>query len=87
MWKDEFDQNLGLGSSNSTPGSSECSYSSPGPSDCSKCKLKDLQINMLETKIKVLETKLEMAMNPDNHACMSGALLNDLIESVGNISV
>ena len=85
MWKDEFDEYYGFSSSNTSPGPTECSSS--GPTDCSKCKFKDLKINMLETKIKMLEAKLELAMNPDNHACMSGALLNELLESVENLSV
>ena len=39
------------------------------PTECSKCKVKDLTINMLETRIKMLDATLEMIRNPEDHAC------------------
>lgn len=91
MWKKEFDNNPGYNPSQ------QPNFNSPGPStppactseqeECSNCKFKYLQINMLETRIKMLETKLELAMNPENHACMLVALLNELLDSVGNLTV
>ncbi|GJU07546.1 hypothetical protein Tco_1123976 [Tanacetum coccineum] len=39
------------------------------PTKCSNCKVKDLRINMLVTRIKMLEARLECERHPEDHAC------------------
>ena len=84
MWKSEFDEQLQVIYSAST---------SHG-SGCTNCHEKDLRINMLEaqkqvleTKVRLLEARLEMATNPDNndHACQSDAILRDLLGDMENL--
>ena len=67
---------------------STSSSSRSTPTRCSKCHEKDLMINMLkaqkevlETRLRVQEAKLDMATYPDNHdhACQSDAILRDLL--------
>ena len=84
MWKSEFDDNLQVISSAST---------SQG---CSNCNEKDLRIHrleaqkqVLETRVRMLEARLEMATNPDNHdhACQSDAILHDLLGDMENFRI
>ena len=69
-------------------GASTSSGSGSAPTRCSNCREKDLTVNMLEaqnqlllSRIRMLEAKLEMATYPDNHdhACQSDAILRDLL--------
>jgi hypothetical protein len=84
MWKSEFDEQLQVIYSAST---------SHG-SGCTNCHEKDLRINMLEaqkqvleTKVRLLEARLEMATNPDNndHAFQSDAILRNLLGDMENL--
>ena len=72
---------------------STSSGSGSAPTRCSNCDEKDLRINMLEaqkqvleTRVRMLEAKLEMATYPDNHnhACESDAILLDLLGDMDN---
>ena len=67
---------------------STSSSSGSAPTRCSNFNEKDLRINMLEaqkqvleTQVRLLEAKLDMATYPDNHdhACHSDAILRDLL--------
>ena len=68
-------------------GASTSSGSGSAPTRCSKCHEKNLRINMLEaqkqvleTKLMMLEAKLDMATYPNHdHACQSDAILRDLL--------
>ena len=69
-------------------GASTSSGFGSAPTRCSNCHEKDLRVNMLEaqnqlllSRIRMLEAKLEMATYPDNHdhACQSDAILRDLL--------
>ena len=68
-------------------GGSTSSGSGSAPKRCSNCHEKNLGINLLEaqkqvleTKLRVLEAKLDMATYPNHdHACQSDAILRDLV--------
>ena len=68
-------------------GASTSSGSRSAPTRCSNCHEKDLTINMLEaqkqvleTKLRLLEAKLDMATHPNHdHVCQSDAILRDLL--------
>ncbi|GJT55449.1 hypothetical protein Tco_0990503 [Tanacetum coccineum] len=62
------------------------------PIECSNCKVKDLTINMLESRnralkarLRMLEARLEMERNPEDHACQSGAILNELLDDMEDL--
>ncbi|GKA19687.1 hypothetical protein Tco_0699602 [Tanacetum coccineum] len=62
------------------------------PIECSNCKVKDLTINRLESRnralkarLRMLEARLEMERNPEDHACKSGAILNELLDDMENL--
>ncbi|GJX99325.1 hypothetical protein Tco_0356344 [Tanacetum coccineum] len=69
------------------------------PIECSSCKVKDLTINrlesrnralkarlrMLEARLRMLEARLEMERNPEDHACQSGAILNELLDDMEDL--
>jgi hypothetical protein len=87
MWKSEFDDQLQVISSASTSHGS-----GSAPTRCSNCHEKNLRINMLkaqkrvlETRVRMPEARLEMATNPDNHACQSDAILRDLLGDMENL--
>ncbi|GJV63143.1 hypothetical protein Tco_1473971 [Tanacetum coccineum] len=52
---------------------------------CSNFKVKDLKINMLETRIKILEARLELERHPEDHTCQSGAILYELLDDMENL--
>ncbi|GJR42115.1 hypothetical protein Tco_1310218 [Tanacetum coccineum] len=92
IWKDDLDLQLRISSSPgpSTPRGSSQGFSihpssSSGPSEsapteCLNCKVKDL-------KIKMLEARLEMERNPEDHACQSAAILHELLNEMENLRV
>ena len=45
------------------------------------------QKQVLETRVRMLEARLEMARNPDDHdhACQSGAILRELLGDMENL--
>ncbi|GJV52560.1 hypothetical protein Tco_1448301 [Tanacetum coccineum] len=60
--------------------------------ECSNCKVKDLTINRLESRnralkarLRMLEARLEMERNPEDHACQSGAILNELLDDMEDL--
>ncbi|GJX40263.1 hypothetical protein Tco_0255253 [Tanacetum coccineum] len=62
------------------------------PIECSNCKVKDLTINRLESRnralkarLRMLEARLEMERNPEDHACQSGAILNELLDDIEDL--
>ncbi|GKD76098.1 hypothetical protein Tco_1334380 [Tanacetum coccineum] len=62
------------------------------PIECSNCKVKDLTINRLESRnralkarLRMLEARLEMERNPEDHACQSGAILNELLDDMEDL--
>lgn len=66
-----------------------CTYT-----ECSNCNAKDLRINklesqkqVLETRVRMLEARLEMARNPDDHdhVCQSDAILRELLSDMENL--
>ena len=58
-----------------SPGSSTPSHGNP---ECSACRL-------LDGKIKVLETTLEMYMHPQNHTLHSTVLLHEVYSDMGKL--
>ncbi|GJS79155.1 hypothetical protein Tco_0729036 [Tanacetum coccineum] len=102
-WKDAFDERLMISTTticySSGPHRSvqpQPSYSSgpcrSEPIECSSSKVKDLTINMLESRnralkarLRILEARLEMEMNPEDHACQSGAILNELLDDMEDL--
>ncbi|GJV72680.1 reverse transcriptase domain-containing protein [Tanacetum coccineum] len=86
-WKDAFDERLMVSSSSTSEGphrsvQPQPSYSSgpcrSEPIECSNCKVKDLTINRLESRnralkarLRMLEARLEMERNPEDHALPS----------------
>ncbi|GKA34673.1 hypothetical protein Tco_0721102 [Tanacetum coccineum] len=63
----------------SSSGSSRAALS-PGNTECSNCKL-------LTMKIKILEARLAMEKNPDDHLCESAAILHELLNEMENLRV
>ncbi|GKC74719.1 hypothetical protein Tco_1120602 [Tanacetum coccineum] len=62
------------------------------PIECSNCKVKDLTINRLESRnralkarLRMLEARQEMERNPEDHACQSGAILNELLDDMEDL--
>ncbi|GKE17712.1 hypothetical protein Tco_1425289 [Tanacetum coccineum] len=58
----------------------------------SNCKVEDLTINRLESRnralkarLRMLEARLEMERNPEDHACQSGAILNELLDDMEDL--
>ncbi|GJZ21537.1 hypothetical protein Tco_0558576 [Tanacetum coccineum] len=47
--------------------------------------VKDLWIKMLEARLKMLETRLEMERHPEDHACQSAAMLHELLNDMENL--
>ncbi|GJW53996.1 hypothetical protein Tco_0098081 [Tanacetum coccineum] len=63
----------------SSSGSSRAALS-PGNTECSNCKL-------LTMKIKILEARLAMEKNHDDHPCESAAILHELLNEMENLRV
>ncbi|GJS51135.1 hypothetical protein Tco_0624497 [Tanacetum coccineum] len=63
----------------SSSGSSRAALS-PENTECSNCKL-------LTMKIKILEARLAMEKNPDDHPCESAAILHELLNEMENLRV
>ncbi|GKB78330.1 hypothetical protein Tco_0945225 [Tanacetum coccineum] len=87
---DAFDERLMVSSSSTSEGSSGPYRSEP--IECSNCKVKDLTINRLESRnralkarLRMLEARLEMERNPEDHACQSGAILNELLDDMEDL--
>ncbi|GJW90586.1 hypothetical protein Tco_0168139 [Tanacetum coccineum] len=64
------------------------------PIECSNCKIKDLTIYKLElrnralkARLRMLEARLEMERNLEDHACQSGAILNELLDDMENLQM
>ncbi|GKB99731.1 CheY-like superfamily protein [Tanacetum coccineum] len=53
---------------------------SPGNTECSNCKL-------LTMKIKILEARLAIEKNPNDHPCESAAILHELLNEMENLRV
>ncbi|GJW38419.1 hypothetical protein Tco_0064264 [Tanacetum coccineum] len=84
-WKDAFDERLMVSSSSTSEGPHRSVQPQPSylsgpcrsePIECSNCKVKDLTINRLESRnralkarLRMLEARLEMERNPEDHAC------------------
>ncbi|GJY32775.1 hypothetical protein Tco_0417244 [Tanacetum coccineum] len=86
-WKDAFDERLMVCSSSTSEGPCRSE-----PIECSNCKVKDLTINKLESRnralkarLRMLEARLEMERNPKDHACQSGAILNELLDDMEDL--
>ncbi|GJV28635.1 hypothetical protein Tco_1385083 [Tanacetum coccineum] len=80
-WKDDITfGNASSFSGPTTPSNSSSRASSfsgssraaPGNAECSNCKL-------FTMKIKILEARLAMEKNPDDHPCESAAILHELL--------
>ncbi|GKB19292.1 hypothetical protein Tco_0853215 [Tanacetum coccineum] len=56
--------------------------SSHGPSTPQGKRSKD---KMLEARLKMLETRLEMERHPEDHACQSAAMLHELLNDMENL--
>ncbi|GJV83423.1 hypothetical protein Tco_1523321 [Tanacetum coccineum] len=72
-------QHLSSSCASSSSGSSRAALS-PGNAECSNCKL-------LTMKIKILEARLAMEKNPDDHPCESAAILHELLNEMENLRV
>ncbi|GJX58464.1 hypothetical protein Tco_0289854 [Tanacetum coccineum] len=57
------------------------------PTKCSNFKVKDLKINMLKTRIKILEARLELQRQPEDQACQLGALHYELLDDLENLRI
>ncbi|GJZ89804.1 hypothetical protein Tco_0661731 [Tanacetum coccineum] len=84
---DAFDERLMVCSSSTSEGPCRSE-----PIECSNCKVKDLTINKLESRnralkarLRMLEARLEMERNPKDHACQSGAILNELLDDMEDL--
>ena len=89
MWKSQFDDHLRVISSASTSHGD-----GSAPTECLNCNAEDLRINMLEsqkqvleTRVRMLEARIETATNHDNpdHACQSAAILRELLGDMDNL--
>ncbi|GKB02860.1 hypothetical protein Tco_0830949 [Tanacetum coccineum] len=49
--------------------------------------VKDQKINMLETRIKILEARLELERHPGDDTCQSGAILYELLDDMENLCI
>ncbi|GKA58474.1 hypothetical protein Tco_0757662 [Tanacetum coccineum] len=45
----------------------------------------DLKIKMLEARLKISETRLEMERHPEDHKCQSAAMLHELLNDMENL--
>ncbi|GJR88183.1 hypothetical protein Tco_0212194 [Tanacetum coccineum] len=93
-WKDAFDERLMVSSSSTSEGSSgpyrseqpQPSYS-PGLTilaqpTSSIFRTSDLA---LKARLRMLEARLEMERNLEDHACQSGAILNELLDDMKDL--
>ncbi|GJZ90832.1 hypothetical protein Tco_0662759 [Tanacetum coccineum] len=54
---------------------------------CSNCKFLAEKIKTLEAKIKILEGALEMERHPEKHTLDSAAILHELYNEMGKLSM
>ncbi|GKF19483.1 hypothetical protein Tco_0068121, partial [Tanacetum coccineum] len=69
-----------------SPGSSR-SAQNLGKTECSNCKFLAENIKTLEAKIKILEVALEMERHPEKHTLDSAAILHELYNEMGKLSM
>ncbi|GJS12096.1 hypothetical protein Tco_0368892 [Tanacetum coccineum] len=69
-----------------SPGSSR-SAQNLGKAECSNCKFLAEKIKTLEAKIKILEGALEMERHPEKHTLDSAAILHELYNEMGKLSM
>nr|GEV18584.1 phospholipase-like protein [Tanacetum cinerariifolium] len=99
MWKDDLIRRLSFSLGPSTPPRSSLgpstrpSYSplrsilNLKKAECSNCNFLAEKINVLETKIKILEGTLEMERDPENHTHESAAIFHELYNDIGKLSL
>ncbi|GKA77460.1 hypothetical protein Tco_0783921 [Tanacetum coccineum] len=58
-----------------------------GKAECSNCKFLAEKIKTLEAKIKILEGALEMERHPEKHTFDSSAILHELYNEMGKLSM
>ncbi|GJW69397.1 phospholipase-like protein [Tanacetum coccineum] len=101
MWMDDLRLHISSSSGSSTPpsyspGTSTRPSYSPGSSrsaqnlgkaECSNCKFLAEKIKTLEAKIKILEGALEMERHPEKHTLDSVAILHELYNEMGKLSM
>ncbi|GJV49015.1 hypothetical protein Tco_1439227 [Tanacetum coccineum] len=58
-----------------------------GKAECSNCKFLAEKIKTLEAKIKILEGALEMERHPEKHTLDSVAILHELYNEMGKLSM
>ncbi|GKA73878.1 hypothetical protein Tco_0780180 [Tanacetum coccineum] len=101
MWMDDLRLHISSSSGSSTPpsyspGTSTRPSYSPGSSrsaqnlgkaECSNCKFLAEKIKTLEAKIKILEGALEMERHPEKHTLDSAAILHELYNEMGKLSM
>ncbi|GJX91938.1 hypothetical protein Tco_0345264 [Tanacetum coccineum] len=58
-----------------------------GKAECSNCKFLAEKIKTLEAKIKILEGALEMERYPEKHILDSAAILHELYNEMGKLSM
>ena len=78
MWKDEFERMY----FNQASSSAQCSNC---VAHLNKIDGLEARNKLLMTRIKTLEMELEVAKNPTDHACQSGARLHDLLNDMNNL--
>ncbi|GJX48986.1 hypothetical protein Tco_0275831, partial [Tanacetum coccineum] len=69
-----------------SPGSSRYAQNL-GKAECSNCKFLAEKIKTLEAKIKILEGALEMERYPEKHILDSAAILHELYNEMGKLSM
>ncbi|GJW46401.1 hypothetical protein Tco_0078047 [Tanacetum coccineum] len=96
MWMDDLRLHISSSFGSSTPGPSTRPSYSPGPfrsaqnlgkAECSNCKFLAEKIKTLEAKIKILEGALEMERHPEKHTLESAAILHELYNEMGKLSM
>ncbi|GJZ29961.1 hypothetical protein Tco_0575008 [Tanacetum coccineum] len=57
------------------------------PTEYSNSKVNDLKINMLETRIKILEPRLDLKRHHEDRARQSGETLYELLDDMENLRI
>ena len=78
MWKDEFE----MMHFNQASSSAQCSNCVAHLNKIHELEAKN---KLLMARIKTLEMELEVAKDPEDHACQSGARLHDLLNDMNNL--
>nr|GEY64388.1 hypothetical protein [Tanacetum cinerariifolium] len=55
------------------------------PTEYSSYKVNDLKINMIETRIKILEARLELERHLEDRVCQSCAILYEILDDMENL--